>query len=76
MSAGVELRSPADGIVPIYEEHEARLERNIGIEAWMEMDEREKAIIVAARRIRIAISNLQSEAEIKQSEREARRKRR
>jgi len=64
----------ARGIVPIYEEHEARLERGIGVDAWMEMDEREKALIIAARRTRIAIANLQAEAEIEQSNREMKRK--
>jgi len=74
VSAGVTLRSPAYGLVPIYEEHEARLERGIGVQAWMDMDETEKALIVAARRIRIAIANLQAEAEIKRSEQEAKRR--
>ena len=71
----MELRSYSRETVPIYEEHEARLERNIGLAAWMEMDTIEKALIVAARRIRIAMRNLQSEAEIKQAERESRKHR-
>lgn len=62
--------------MPIYEEHEARLERNISLEAWMKMQEMEKALIVAARRIQIASKNLQAEAEIAHSEREAKKHRR
>jgi len=73
VSAGVQLRSPSAGLVPIYEEHETRLERGIDIQTWMEMEETEKALIVAARRIRIALANLQAEAEIAYSEREIRK---
>jgi hypothetical protein len=75
INAGVNVRSLADGIVPLQEEHDARLERGIGIEAWMGMDEREKALIVAHRRNRIAIHNLQEEAQIKKSKRDAKRHR-
>lgn len=64
----------AAGLVPLYEEHEARLERGIDIKEWMAMDEREKALLIAARRIRIAIHNLQEEAQIKQANRDMKRK--
>jgi hypothetical protein len=69
VSAGIRLRSLGNNLVPLYEEHEARLERNFGLEAWAAMGADEKALIVAARRIRIAMSNLQSEAEIRAAER-------
>ena len=62
-------------MVPLFEEHQARLERGIGLEAWSEMAEMEKALIVASRRIKMAIHNLQEEAQIKKSERDAKRKR-
>lgn len=75
VSAGVRLRSYSTGLVPLYEEHETRLERGIGLEAWSEMEEMEKALIIAARRVRIAIHNLQEEAQIKQSEKQMKRKR-
>lgn len=75
VNAGVTVRSLAAGIVPVHEEHEARLERGIGLETWMKMDEREKALIIASRRIRIAIHNLQEEAQIKQAEKNAKRQR-
>lgn len=64
----------AVGLVPLYEEHESRLERGIDIEEWMAMDEREKALLIAARRIRIAIHNLQEEAQIKKANRDMKRK--
>lgn len=59
--------------MPLHEEHEARLERGIRISEWMQIDEIEKALIVASRRIRIALANLQAEAEIRYSEQKARR---
>lgn len=74
ISAGITLRSAAAGLVPIYEEHAARLESGISVADWMEMDETEKALVVAARRIQIATKNLQAEAEIQHSEREIKRK--
>ena len=74
MSAGVRLRSYGAGMVPLYEEHTARLEHKIGLEEWSDMPEMERALIVASRRVRIAIHNLQEEAQIRQSEREAKRK--
>jgi len=75
VSAGVRLRSYGVDMVPLYEEHTARLEHKIGLEAWSEMAELDKALIVASRRVRIAIHNLQEEAQIRHSEREAKRKR-
>jgi hypothetical protein len=75
INAGVSLRVYGGSMIPLYEEHEARLEHGIGLQAWGEMEEMEKALIVAARRIRIAIHNLQEEAQIKESERQMRRKR-
>jgi hypothetical protein len=75
VSAGIHLRVLAEGLIPLYEEHEARLERGIRLKEWEEMDYIEKALIVAQRRIRNAAQNLQSEAEIKAMERKTRRKR-
>lgn len=69
MSAGIRLRSLGIGMVPVYEEQEARLERNISMRQWEEMTVDEKALIVAMRRIRIAMQNLQTEAEIRDAER-------
>lgn len=72
MSAGIRLRSLGIGMIPLYEEHEARLERNIDLGQWERMEVDEKAFIVAMRRVRIAISNLQTEAEIRNAERKRR----
>ena len=73
VSAGIHLRSLSEGMVPLHEEHEARLERGILLKQWEEMEYLEKALIVAQRRIRIAVHNLQTEAEINEMERKSRR---
>lgn len=65
VSAGVQFIVMVPGIVPPHEEHEARLERGIRIAEWMQMDVYEKALVIANRRVRIAQSNLQADAEIK-----------
>lgn len=74
VSSGVHLRSLSAGLVSLYEEHITRLERGISIEDWGKMDSTEKALVIAARRITIAMKNLQSEAEIRHMERKTRRK--
>jgi hypothetical protein len=65
---GIWLGTPFAGMIPVYEEHLARLERNIGLNAWTSMDIDEKAMIIAMRRIQRAVDNLQSEAEIAKAE--------
>jgi hypothetical protein len=62
-------------MITVYEEHAARLERGIGLEAWGTMEEMEKALIVASRRVSIAMRNLQEEAQIDEANRNAKRKR-
>ena len=71
VSAGISVKMLA-GLIPLYEEHEARLERNIRIDDWLDMSEMEKALVIASRRVRIAMRNLQEEAQIEQSKRKAR----
>ena len=71
ISAGIELRTLGPDIVPPHEEHEARLERGIRLAEWAQMDVYEKALIIASRRTRVAISNLQADAEIKNARRTA-----
>lgn len=61
-------------MVPVHEEHEARLERGISLEVWGTMPYMEKALLIANRRVRNAIANISTEAEIKQAERKARRR--
>lgn len=72
---GIQLREIGADMVPLQEEHEARLERGITLDTWCRMPMLEKALIVAIRRNRIAIANIHTEAEISQSEREMKRKR-
>lgn len=60
-----------DGMVPTFEEQIARLERNYSVEDWLRLDGMEKAMIIAVRRIDIAMKNLQTEAEIKAANRKA-----
>lgn len=72
ISAGIHLASIGGAeMVPIQEEHEARLERGIGLAEWSSMDLFEKALVIAVRRNRIAMQNIQTEAEIAKSKREA-----
>lgn len=61
-------------MVPVQEEHEARLERGINLVDWGRMEMMEKALIIAARRNRNAINNIYTEAEIRDAERKAKRR--
>ena len=65
VSAGVSLRSLGNDIVPVYEEHTARLEKGINLETWSNMGRIEKALIIAMRRVGATLQNLQTEAEIR-----------
>jgi hypothetical protein len=64
ISAGLWLSSLSGGLVPVFEEHSARLERGINLDTWERMSIDEKAFVVAIRRIANAVHNLQTEAEI------------
>jgi hypothetical protein len=55
-------------LVPVYEEQISRLERGIDLKTWSGMDVNEKAMIIAVRRTTMAMKNIQTEAEIKKSE--------
>lgn len=72
--AGVNQSAQGDDLVTLQEEHEARLERGLNVEAWSRMEMYEKALLIAARRNRIAIANQQAEAEIQKNIQEAKRK--
>ena len=74
VSAGVELKALGADMVPLYEEHEARLERGISLADWGGMDVMERALVVAQRRIRIALENIQAEAQIQHAKRNARKR--
>lgn len=67
ISSGVFLTSLANGLVPVYEEHLARLERGIDLDTWAEMKVDEKALVIAVRRVTLAMNNLQAEAEIRKA---------
>lgn len=65
---GVRLTAVGNDIVPLQEEQEARLEYKITLDDWGRMDYREKALMIAVRRNRTAIQNIQTEAEINKTE--------
>jgi len=69
INIGVNLRVLGRDMVPLHEEHEARLERNIRLDEWTSMPRFEKALVVANRRVRIALANLQAEEEIRETNR-------
>lgn len=73
VSAGINLRSLGNGLVPIFEEHETRTEIGKSIDEWYAMTHMERAFSVAQRRVRNAMKNLQAEAEIRQAKKEANR---
>lgn len=60
--------------MPVYEEHTARIERGISVRDWLDLNETERALIIARRRIAIQMKNLQTEAEITKMKREAKKK--
>lgn len=62
---GVDLKKfLGEDVIPPYEEHTARLERGLSLDAWGRMGKWEKALLIAQRRIENAVANLQSEAQI------------
>jgi len=74
ISAGISWRKLAPDLVPLFEEHSARIERDKSIEQWYGMEPMERAIIIAQRRIEIAMKNHQSDAEAKAAKRKTPRK--
>jgi len=69
VSAGIYWRSLGTGMVPIFEEHLARLERNIRMDDWRRMEAMERAMVIAVRRVENAAKNHQAEAEAKAAKR-------
>jgi len=63
ISAGIKLGAIGEGMVPIFEEHSARLERGYSLEQWYALAPMERAIVIAVRRIDVATKNHQQEAE-------------
>jgi len=63
------LRSLGKGMIPVFEEHDVRIENKMNLTEWDELPYMERAMMVAVSRTRRAISNLQSEAEIRNADR-------
>lgn len=74
VSAGVMWGALGSDMVPIFEEHTTRLERNYTLEQWYALDPMERALVVAHRRIDMAAKNLQSDAEIRDAKRKSKQK--
>lgn len=75
VSPNVEVRAIGLGMVPIYEEHTVRLESGYKLNEWTALDVMEKALLVAVRRSRIALENIQADEQIKHAKRNAKRRR-
>lgn len=71
--SGAQLKRLTEGMVPLQEEHEARLERNLGLSEWAAMPRLDKAFIIAVRRNHFALQNIQSDVETTQAEVRAKR---
>lgn len=65
------MRSLAKGLIPVYEEHSARISNSMSLNEWDELPYMERAIIVAMYRIKNSIGNLKAEAEIRESDAKA-----
>ena len=63
------MRSLGNGMIPVFEEQDVRIENRMSLAEWDEVPYMERVMIIAVSRIRKAISNLQSEAEIRDADR-------
>jgi len=73
VNAGIRWRSIATDMVPIFEEQTVRLERGYTIERWYALDEMERAIMIAQKRIENISKGHQNEAEQEHAKQQARR---
>ena len=69
VSAGIGLRSLGKGMIPVFEEHDVRIDNKMSLTEWDKLPYMERVILVAMTRTRRAMSNLQSEAEIRNADR-------
>lgn len=69
--AGIRWGSLSGEMVPIFEEQAARLERNYTVQAWLDLDPMERALVIAIRRVDNAMKNIQAEAEMREAKRKA-----
>lgn len=74
VSAGIMWGQIGPDVIPIFEEHSARLERGFTMKEWYDMPPMERALVVAVRRVDNASKNLQAEAEMKAARRKAKQK--
>jgi hypothetical protein len=65
---------PIPGIVPFYEEHDARVDSGYTLTEWYNLDGRDRALEVALYRIRHAIEYQKVKAQERQMERDSKRK--
>ena len=63
--AGIQMRLSANGLVPFYEEHDARITAGYTEKEWRALSRWERAVEVAHMRIKSAVKNHQAEAESK-----------
>ena len=73
INAGIRLKKLGVDMVPFFEEHTARLERNYSIEAWYALRPMERALIVAQRRLDNAMKAHQNQAEAKRMKQQAKK---
>lgn len=74
VNAGIQWRSIGDGMVPIFEEHSVRIQRNFTVEQWEKLEPMERAIVIAEHRIDNAMKGHYAEAESRQMRQDAKRK--
>jgi hypothetical protein len=69
VSAGIGLRSFGNGMVSVFEEQDVRIDNKMSLAEWDELPYMERVIIIATKRVKRAMKNLQAEAEIRESKR-------
>lgn len=74
VSAGITWGALGSDMVPIFEEHATRMENRLTMNDWYALEPMERAMAVAFRRIDMASRNLQSEAELRDAKRNAKKK--
>lgn len=73
VSSGVSWGIISEGMVPVFEEQLSRIEANYKLDEWMNMEPIEKSMIIAVRRLRIAMENQQAEAEVRNAKQSAKK---
>jgi hypothetical protein len=72
-ATGLQWGALGAGMIPVFEEQAARLERNLTLEQWGALDPMERALLIAQRRIDAAIRAVQDEAAARQVKRKAKK---